>query len=51
MLIKIADALDAFLFGYTKVETVTITVPAKVRILKPGERLGLVTNDFAPPQQ
>jgi hypothetical protein len=51
MIIKIADAIDRFLFG-SSVTVITMTqTPVKVRILKPGQPLGVVTNDFSPPNQ
>jgi hypothetical protein len=43
MITKIADALDRFLFGETTIKTEFFVEPVKVRIVKPGEKLGMVT--------
>ena len=48
MITKLLATIDSFLFGETITVTEVVTRPVKVRIVKPGESLGMTTNTFSP---
>lgn len=48
-MVNIADRIDVFLFGSTSFINIEVTEPTKLKIIKPGDSVGPVINDFSPP--